>query len=148
MSRRYLTLQWEKHEMKRILSLAVALIAPTTCLSMPNLSDMRANAAWKGRPVSEAVSQFGAPNRIETDVGKQVVVLVYARNTAHTSREALGTYTGPQDGRLVHVESYGDVTRRSECEIRVAVNRARQVARIWKEGGYCWQLDIGPKNPG
>ncbi|WP_282296835.1 hypothetical protein [Stenotrophomonas sp. PS02289] len=131
--------------MKRTIALISALMMPAACWAMPNLPDMRASAAWKGRPVSEAIDQFGPPNRIETDVDKQVVVLVYVRNTAHTSREALGTYTGPQNGRLVHIESYGDVTRRSECEIRIAVNRARQVARVWKEGGYCWQLEIKPK---
>ena len=63
-------------------------------------------------------------------------------------REALGTYTGPQNGQLVHAESWGDVKYDSRCEIHVAVNRARQVAHISTEGGYCGSVDIAPKKQG
>ncbi len=134
--------------MKRMFAPIAVMLALSSCANMPNLPDMRASKAWEGRPVGDVVDQFGAPSRIDTDVDKQVVELVFVRGTSHTSREALGTYTGPQDGRLVHVESYGDVTTHSQCEIHVAVNRARQVVRAWTQGGYCGQVDIRPKPKG
>lgn len=135
------------HPLGRVLSaLLVAMLGG--CSNMPNMPDMMASADWKGRPAVDAITQFGTPDRIDSLVDRQEVVLVFVEKTAHTSREALGTYTGPKDGRLVHIESYGDVTRHSQCEIHVAINRARQVSRAWTQGGYCWQVDIRPKNPG
>ncbi|OEZ00071.1 MULTISPECIES: membrane lipoprotein lipid attachment site-containing protein [Stenotrophomonas] len=134
--------------MKRIFAPALLMLALSACSSMPNLPDMRANAAWQGRPVGEAIDQFGAPYRIDPVAEKQWVVLVYYRSTSYVRREALGTYTGPQNGQLVHVESWGDVKYDSRCEIHVAVNRARQVAHISTEGGYCGSVDIAPKKQG
>ncbi|MFL9584003.1 hypothetical protein [Stenotrophomonas sp. AB1(2024)] len=130
--------------MKRMFASAVCFALLAGCSSMPNMPDMLANSAWKGRPVTEAIDQFGAPSRIDSLVEKQWVVLVYYKSTAYKRREALGTHTGPQNGQIVHTESWGDVTYNSGCEIHVAVNRQRQVARISTKGGYCGSVDIKP----
>lgn len=131
--------------MKRMFAPVAVMLALSGCGSIPDATDMRATRAWEGRPVADIVDQFGAPHRIDTKVDKQVVELVYVHGTSQTSREALGTYTGPQNGQLVHVESYGDVTRNSQCEVHVTVNRARQVVRVWAQGGYCYQVELRPK---
>ena len=131
--------------MKRMFAPAMMMALLGGCSSMPNMPDMLASSAWEGRPVTEAIDQFGSPDRIDSLVDKQWVVLVYYRSTSYKRREALGTYTGPQNGQLVHVESWGDVTYDSGCEIHVAINRARQVSKVSTTGGYCGSVDVKPQ---
>lgn len=130
--------------MKRMFATAMLIALLGGCSSMPNLPDMLASKEWEGRPALEAVTQFGYPNRIDTRVDKQWVVLVYYKSTSYVRREALGTHTGAQNGQLVHTESWGDKQYNSGCEIHVAIDRERQVRHVSTKGGYCGTVDIKP----
>ena len=130
--------------MNRMFAPAMMIALLGGCSNMPDMPDMLANKAWQGRPALEAVEQFGWPNRVDTVVDKQSVVLVYYRSTSYVRREALGASTGAQNGQLVHTESWGDVKYDSGCEIHVSINRARQVTNVDTRGGYCGSVDIKP----
>ncbi|WP_047287226.1 MULTISPECIES: hypothetical protein [Pseudomonas] len=130
--------------MKRLLALGIAAILLSGCSAIPTLPEAQARNYWKNRPVGEAIEHFGVPNQVATAPEKDWVVLVYKRDTSYTSREALGTYTGPQNGQLVHAEYWGDVTNSASCEIRVAINRARQVDYLLTRG-RCAGIKLKPE---
>lgn len=117
------------------------------CSSIQSVPDMMANSQWQGRPVTEVINQFGWPHHLDSDVKKQWVVLVYPQATSNTSRQAMGTQLSrdPGGGPLVYTEYWGDVTTHSNCDLRIAINRARQVAHVSTVGGYCNTVDARPK---
>lgn len=128
--------------MKWMIAAGVSAVLLSGCASVPST---RYNADWQGRPAREVIEQLGIPYQYATLPDKQWVILVYARDTSYTAREALGTYTGPKDGRLVHEEYWGDVTYNHNCEIRVAIDRARTVAQFATMGGNCGSLGLKPR---
>ncbi|HEK0907227.1 hypothetical protein ACTWM0_13840 [Pseudomonas machongensis] len=129
--------------MKTLLSLTIAALLLVGCSAIPTLPEAQARSYWKNRPVAQAVDHFGTPSEIALAPEKDWVVLIYRRDTSYVSREALGTYTGPQNGQLVHTEYWGDVVNSASCEIRVAVNRARQVDYLLTRG-RCGGIKLTP----
>jgi hypothetical protein len=129
------------YAMKWMIAVGLSTMLLSGCTSLP---EMQARSAWEGRPVREVIEYFGVPNQFAPLPDKQWVVLVYSMDTSYTQREALGTYTGPQDGRLVHAEYWGDVRYTANCEIRVAINRARTVEQFSTKGGNCGSVKMKP----
>jgi len=64
---------------------------------------------WKDRPVGELIDFFGVPRQIMVVPEEDLVVLRYVRDSSYVTREAAGTYTGPQNRQLVHTEYWEDV---------------------------------------
>jgi len=127
--------------MKWMIAAGVSALLLSGCASVPST---RYNSDWQGRPVRDVIEHFGVPSQFGTVPDRQWVVLVYSRDTSYTVREAQGTFTGPKDGRLVHEEYWGDVTYNSNCEIRVAIDRARTVAQFAMKGSNCGSLTLKP----
>ncbi|GAC1029301.1 hypothetical protein thsps21_01280 [Pseudomonas sp. No.21] len=130
--------------MKGVLALALAATLLGGCGVVPSLPEAQARSAWKNRPVAEVIDYFGAPRQILGVPEKDWVVLVYGYDTSYVSREALGTSTGPQNGQVVHTEYWGDVFHSGSCELRIAINRARQVDFLTTRGNRCGSVDLVP----
>ncbi|MFV3331094.1 hypothetical protein ACNFIA_09205 [Pseudomonas sp. NY15437] len=130
--------------MKGLFALGMIAILLGGCSAIPTLPEAQARSYWKGRPAGDAIDHFGAPSDIALAPENDWVVLIYRRDTSYTSREALGTYTGPQNGQLVHTEYWGDVVHSASCEIRVAINRARQVDYLLTRGN-CGGIPLRPE---
>ncbi|NIE75229.1 hypothetical protein F3J44_00800 [Pantoea sp. Tr-811] len=124
--------------MNRLLMLALAAATLSGC------SSLEATSAWKGRPVGELIDYFGVPRQIMVAPDQDLVVLRYIRESDYISREAAGTYTGPQGGQLVHAEYWEDVRHSGSCEINVFINRARLVEKV-RANGRCAPIEMAPK---
>ncbi|MEB8057725.1 hypothetical protein [Pseudomonas fulva] len=107
-------------------------------------SSLEATSAWKGRPVGELIDYFGVPRVIMVAPDQDMVVLRYVRDSTYVSREAAGTYTGPENGQLVHREYWQDVEHSGSCEINVFVDRAHVVQKV-RANGRCAVIDMAPK---
>lgn len=127
--------------MKWMIAAGVSALLLSGCASTPST---RYSSEWQGRPVRDVIEHFGVPVQFGTVPHRQWVVLVYSKDTSYTVREAQGTFTGPKDGRLVHEEYWGDVTYDRNCEIRVAINRARTVEELVTTGSNCGSLKMKP----
>lgn len=130
--------------MKRILALAMVAVMLSGCSGLLSVPQAQARSYWKNRPVAEVIDYFGVPQQIGAMVDRDWVVLVYGYDTSYTTREALGTSTGPVNGQLVHQEYWGNVFHSAGCEMRVAINRARQVDLIATQGSNCGSLSLVP----
>lgn len=129
--------------MKKIIALGMTTLLLSGCAGM-NVPETLARNYWQGRPAAEVIDYFGAPQQIGGMTDKQWVVLVYGYDTSYTTREALGTYTGPVNGQVVHQEYWGDVFNQANCEMRVAINRDRRVDMIATKGSNCGSIDLVP----
>lgn len=78
--------------MNRLFMLALLATLLSGCASLS------ASSAWKDRPVGELIDFFGVPRQIMVAPKEDMVVLRYVRDSSCVSREAAGTYTGPQNG--------------------------------------------------
>ncbi|MDD1150989.1 hypothetical protein M5G25_22145 [Pseudomonas sp. TNT2022 ID357] len=123
--------------MNRLFMLALLATLLSGCASLS------ASSAWKDRPVGELIDFFGVPRQIMVAPEEDMVVLRYVRDSSYVSREAAGTYTGPQNGQLVHAEYWEDVQHSGSCEINVFVNRARLVEKV-RTKGRCVAVEMGP----
>lgn len=106
-------------------------------------ASLSASSTWKDRPVGELIDFFGVPRQIMVAPEEDMVVLRYVRDSSYVSREAAGTYTGPQNGQLVHAEYWEDVQHSGSCEINVFVNRARLVQKV-RTKGRCVAVEMAP----
>ncbi|CUI39256.1 hypothetical protein [Achromobacter xylosoxidans] len=131
--------------MKRMLALGTMAVVLGGCAGIPSLPAALASSSWKNRPAADVIDHFGVPRQIDSIADKDLVVLVYHYDTSYTTREAMGTYTGPQNGQIVHTEYWGDVAHSANCEVRVAINRARQVDSLEARGGNCGSIELSPK---
>ncbi|MGE8414324.1 MAG: hypothetical protein ACN6QY_18355 [Pseudomonas sp.] len=123
--------------MNRLFMLALLATLLSGCASLS------ASSAWKDRPVGELIDFFGVPRQIMVVPEEDMVVLRYVRDSSYVSREAAGTYTGPQNGQLVHAEYWEDVQHAGSCEINVFVNRARLVQKV-RTKGRCVAVEMAP----
>lgn len=123
--------------MNRLFMLALLATLLSGCASLS------ASSAWKDRPVGELIDFFGVPRQIMVAPEEDMVVLRYVRDSSYVSREAAGTYTGPQNGQLVHAEYWEDVQHSGSCEINVFVNRARLVEKV-RTKGRCVAVEMAP----
>lgn len=123
--------------MNRLFMLALLATLLSGCASLS------ASSAWKDRPVGELIDFFGVPRQIMVAPAEDMVVLRYVRDSSYVSREAAGTYTGPQSGQLVHAEYWEDVQHSGSCEINVFVNRARLVQKV-RTKGRCVAVEMAP----
>ncbi|KAA6165573.1 hypothetical protein F3K50_27380 [Pseudomonas marginalis] len=123
--------------MNRLFMLALLATLLSGCASLS------ASSAWKDRPVGELIDFFGVPRQIMVVPEEDMVVLRYVRDSSYVSREAAGTYTGPQNGQLVHAEYWEDVQYSGSCEINVFVNRARLVQKV-RTKGRCVAVEMAP----
>ncbi|WP_025129918.1 hypothetical protein [Pseudomonas sp. PH1b] len=123
--------------MNRLFMLALLATLLSGCASLS------ASSAWKDRPVGELIDFFGVPRQIMVAPEEDMVVLRYVRDSSYVSREAAGTYTGPQNGQLVHAEYWEDVQHAGSCEINVFVNRARLVQKV-RTKGRCVAVEMAP----
>lgn len=123
--------------MNRLFMLALLATLLSGCASLS------ASSAWKDRPVGELIDFFGVPRQIMVAPAEDMVVLRYVRDSSYVSREAAGTYTGPQNGQLVHAEYWEDVQHSGSCEINVFVNRARLVQKVLTKG-RCVAVEMAP----
>lgn len=123
--------------MNRLFMLALLATLLSGCASLS------ASSAWKDRPVGELIDFFGVPRQVMVAPKEDMVVLRYVRDSSYVSREAAGTYTGPQNGQLVHAEYWEDVQHSGSCEINVFVNRARLVEKV-RTKGRCVAVEMGP----
>ncbi|RXU67829.1 hypothetical protein CW358_07020 [Pseudomonas protegens] len=123
--------------MNRLFMLALLATLLSGCASLS------ASSAWKDRPVGELIDFFGVPRQIMVAPKEDMVVLRYVRDSSYVSREAAGTYTGPQNGQLVHAEYLEDVQHSGSCEINVFVNRARLVEKV-RTKGRCVAVQMTP----
>lgn len=133
--------------MKWMTAAVLSSLLLSGCASIPSVPEARARAAWEGRPAREVLEHFGVPNGFAIAPEKQWVVLVYQADTSYVSREALGTFTGPSGGQIVHQEYWGDVYHPKNCELRVALNRAKMVEFFAVRGGNCNSIKMMPTKP-
>ncbi|MDC0687065.1 hypothetical protein POF53_05640 [Mitsuaria sp. RG] len=123
--------------MNRLFSLGLLATLLSGC------SSLEASSAWKDRPVGELIDFFGVPRQIMVVPEEDLVVLRYVRDSSYVTREAAGTYTGPQNGQLVHTEYWEDVQHSGSCQIDVFINRARLVQKI-RTKGRCAVIEMAP----
>ena len=123
--------------MSRLFMLALLATLLSGCASLS------ASSTWKDRPVGELIDFFGVPRQIMVAPEEDMVVLRYVRDSSYVSREAAGTYTGPQNGQLVHAEYWEVVQHSGSCEINVFVNRARLVQKV-RTKGRCVAVEMAP----
>lgn len=88
-----------------------------------------AYSVWKDRPLGQLIDFFGVPRQVMVVLEEDLVVLRYVRNSSYVTREAAGTYTGPQKGLIVHTEYWEDVEHSGSCQIDVFVNGAVRSCR-------------------
>ncbi|MEW5543364.1 hypothetical protein [Pseudomonas soli] len=106
-------------------------------------ASLEASSAWKDRPVGELIDFFGVPRQVMVVPEEDLVVLRYVRDSSYVTREAAGTYTGPQNGQIVHTEYWEDVQHSGSCQIDVFINRARLVQKV-RTKGRCAVVEMAP----
>ncbi|WP_232108785.1 hypothetical protein [Pseudomonas mosselii] len=67
--------------------------------------------------MGELIDFFGVPRQIMVVPEEDLVVLRYVRDSSYVTREAAGTYTGPQNGQIVHTEYWEDVEHSGSCQM-------------------------------
>ncbi|WP_225933075.1 hypothetical protein [Pseudomonas maumuensis] len=87
--------------------------------------------------MGELIDFFGVPRQVMVVPEEDLVVLRYV------TREAAGTYTGPQNGQIVHTEYWEDVQHSGSCQIDVFINRARLVQKV-RTKGRCAVVEMAP----
>ncbi|MEW9682569.1 hypothetical protein [Pseudomonas sp. TE50-2] len=123
--------------MNRLFALGLLATLLSGCASL------EASSAWKDRPVGELIDFFGVPRQVMVVPEEDLVVLRYVRDSSYVTREAAGTYTGPQNGQIVHTEYWEDVQHSGSCQIDVFINRARLVQKV-RTKGRCAVVEMAP----
>lgn len=90
--------------------------------------------------MGELIDFFGVPRQVMVVPEEDLVVLRYVRDSSY---KAAGTYTGPQNGQIVHTEYWEDVEHSGSCQIDVFINRARLVQKV-RTKGRCAAVEMAP----
>lgn len=116
-----------------LLMLAGALL--TGCVgspmekAIPNIPGLMAKNSWPGKPVSEAIAQFGEPHVVK-DIGNGRQQYLWFDNWSHSWQQLASTYTTLGPGGLYQYDEYATKTRNYNCSVLMDVDANKIVERF------------------